>query len=80
MLVLHEQIRIAANTLVWTFSIATRLVVQFQMAGYFKSTVTPVTTDYTFWRHQILSAYYQMAQSVLKIGSASRKGGIGEGG
>ena len=37
----------------------------------------PLTTDDAFWRCQILVACYQLAQSVLKIGSASRKGGTG---
>ena len=30
----------------------------------------PLTTDDDFWRHQILAACYQLAQSILKIGSA----------
>ena len=30
----------------------------------------PLTTDDAFWRCQILAACYQLAQSVLKIGSA----------
>ena len=29
-----------------------------------------VTTDDAFWHHQFLAACYQLAQSVLKIGSA----------
>ena len=32
--------------------------------------VNPLTTDDAFWRRQILGACYQLAQSVLKIGSA----------
>ena len=31
---------------------------------------SPSTTDDTFWHRQILAACYQLAQSVLKIGSA----------
>ena len=31
--------------------------------------LNPLTTDDTFWRHQILATCYQLAQSVLKIGS-----------
>ena len=30
----------------------------------------PLPTDDTFWCHQILATCYQLAQSVLKIGSA----------
>ena len=30
---------------------------------------SPLTTDDTFWRRQILAACYQLAQSVLNIGS-----------
>ena len=32
--------------------------------------VNPLTTDDTFWHRQTLVACYQLAQSVLKIGSA----------
>ena len=32
--------------------------------------VNPLTTDDAFWHHQFLAACYQLAQSVLKIGSA----------
>ena len=32
--------------------------------------INPLTTDHAFWRRQILAACYQLAQSVLKIGSA----------
>ena len=32
--------------------------------------LNPLTTDDTFWRRQFLAACYQLAQSVLKIGSA----------
>ena len=32
--------------------------------------LNPSPTDDAFWRRQILAAYYQLAQSVLKIGSA----------
>ena len=32
--------------------------------------VNPLPTDDTFWRHQFLAACYQLAQFVLKIGSA----------
>ena len=32
--------------------------------------VNPLTTDDAIWRRQILAACYQLAQSVLKIGSA----------
>ena len=32
--------------------------------------VNPLTADDAFWRRQILAACYQLAQSVLKIGSA----------
>ena len=32
--------------------------------------VNPLPTDDAFWRRQILAACYQLAQSVLKIGSA----------
>ena len=32
--------------------------------------INPLTTDDAIWRRQILAACYQMAQSVLKIGSA----------
>ena len=42
------------------------------------SAVNPLTTDDTFWRHLTLAACHQLAQSVLKMGSASRKGGTGE--
>ena len=31
---------------------------------------SPLPTDDAFWRRQILAACYQLAQSVLKIGSA----------
>ena len=35
----------------------------------------------TFWHRQILAACYQLAQSVLKIGSVlAERGGIGGGG
>ena len=34
------------------------------------SFINPLTTDDAFWRRQILAASYQLAQSVLKIGSA----------
>ena len=34
------------------------------------TTINPLTTDDTFWRHLTLAACYQLAQSVLKIGSA----------
>ena len=30
----------------------------------------PLTTDDAFWRRQILATCYQLAQSILKIGSA----------
>ena len=30
--------------------------------------VNPLTTDDTFWSRQILTACYQLVQSVLKIG------------
>ena len=30
----------------------------------------PLPTDDAFWRRQILAAFYQLAQSILKIGSA----------
>ena len=32
--------------------------------------INPLTTNDAFWRHQILAACYQLAQSILKIGSA----------
>ena len=32
--------------------------------------INPLTTDDAFWCHQILDACYQLAQFVLKIGSA----------
>ena len=32
--------------------------------------LNPLPTDDALWRHQILAACYQLAQSVLKIGSA----------
>ena len=32
--------------------------------------INPLPTNDTFWRRQILAACYQLAQSVLKIGSA----------
>ena len=32
--------------------------------------LNPLTTDDAFWHRQILAACYQLAQSVLKIGSA----------
>ena len=37
-----------------------------------------LTTDDAFWHCQILAAFYQLAQSVLKIGSAlaERVGGV----
>ena len=31
--------------------------------------VNPLTIDDAFWHHQILATCYQLAQSVLKIGS-----------
>ena len=31
--------------------------------------INPLTTDDAFWRCQILAACYQLAQSVLKVGS-----------
>ena len=31
--------------------------------------INPLTTDDAFWHHQILAACYQLAQSVLEIGS-----------
>ena len=34
------------------------------------SSLNPLPTDDAFWRHQILAACYQLAQSVLKIGFA----------
>ena len=34
------------------------------------ASINPLTTDDAFWCHQILAACYQLAQSVLKIGSA----------
>ena len=34
------------------------------------TTVNPLTNDDAFWRRQNLAACYQLAQSVLKIGSA----------
>ena len=38
----------------------------------------PLTTDDTFWRRQILATCYQLAQSVVKIGSAlAEKVGLG---
>ena len=39
--------------------------------------INPLTTDDAFWGRQILAACYQLAQSVLKIGSAlpERRGG-----
>ena len=36
-------------------------------------TINPLTTDDAFWRRQILTACYQLAQSVLKIGSVLAK-------
>ena len=36
----------------------------------FCSLINPLTTEDTFWHRQILAACYQLAQSVLKIGSA----------
>ena len=32
--------------------------------------INPLTSDDAIWRRQILAACYQLAQSVLKIGSA----------
>ena len=32
------------------------------------------TTDDPFWRRQILATHHQLAQPVLKIGSAQQKG------
>ena len=32
--------------------------------------LNPLTTDDAFWRRQILATCYQLAQSVLRIGSA----------
>ena len=53
----------------------------------FCSLINPLPTDDAFWRHQILAACYQLAQSVLKIGSALAErvgqgevGGTGRGG
>ena len=39
--------------------------------------VNPLTTDDECTRHETSAAYYQLAQSVLKIGFALAKGGIG---
>ena len=42
-----------------------------------------LTTDDAFWHCQILAAFYQLAQSVLKMGSALAErvgGGSGGGG
>ena len=36
----------------------------------YNSVVNPLPTDDAIWRRQILAACYQLAQSVLKIGSA----------
>ena len=36
----------------------------------FCSLINPLPTDDDFWRRQILATCYQLAQSVLKIGSA----------
>ena len=45
-----------------------------KLHGYISYQLTnvsnPLTTDDAFWRRQILAACYQLAQSVLKIGSA----------
>ena len=40
--------------------------------------INPLTTDDTFWRRQILAACYQLAQFVLKVGSALAER-VGEG-
>ena len=44
--------------------------------------VNPLTTDYAFWRCQLLAGCYQLVQSILKIGSvlAERVGQGGTGG
>ena len=40
------------------------------MPGYIVSFPSlPSTTNDAFWRHQFLAACYQLAQSILKIGS-----------
>ena len=40
------------------------------MFGHLSMSINPLTTDDDFWHRQILAACYQLAQSVLKIGSA----------
>ena len=42
------------------------------------SPFNPLPTDDAFWRHQILAACYQLAQSVLKIASVLA-GRVGQG-
>ena len=40
------------------------------MVAVYTEGVNPLTTDDTFWDCQTLATCYQLAQSVLKIGSA----------
>ena len=44
-------------------------IIKWLLYGLFCSPINPLTTNDAIWR-QILAACYQLAQSVLKIGSA----------
>ena len=45
-------------------------IIKWLLYGLFYSLINPLTTDDAFWRHLTLAACYQLAQSILKIGSA----------
>ena len=44
-------------------------IIKWLLYVLFCSLINPLPTDDTFWRRQILAACYQLAQSILKIGS-----------
>ena len=44
-------------------------IIKWLLYGRFCSRINPLPTDDAIWRRQILAASYQLAQSVLKIGS-----------
>ena len=45
-------------------------IIKWLCLGLFNSPINPLTTDDEYSRHQNSAACYQLAQSVLKIGSA----------
>ena len=58
------------RTLRLVLNVFTYVCVQLKLPVFLACYLNPLTTDDAIWRHQILAACYQLAQSVLKIGSA----------